>query len=75
MAPPSSCGEQVGKEYHTEEQVVGHYNTGDRMKYWGKMGAFWGGIWEPAVILYRLKRVATSLSEKRPAGFCGPDSS
>jgi hypothetical protein len=35
----------VGKEYHSEEHVIGYYNTGDRMKYWGKMGAFWGGIW------------------------------
>jgi hypothetical protein len=35
----------VGKEYHTEEHVIGYYNTGDRMKYWGEMGAFWGGIW------------------------------
>src|SRR5579864_5213589 len=35
----------VRKDYHTEEQVVGYYNTGDRMKYWGKMGAFWGAIW------------------------------
>ena len=35
----------VGKDYHTEEQVVGYYNTGDRMKYWGKTGAFWGGFW------------------------------
>jgi uncharacterized membrane protein len=35
----------VGKDYHTEENVVGYYNVGDRMKYWGKMGAFWGGIW------------------------------
>ena len=35
----------VGKDYHTEEQVVGYYNTGDRMKYWGKLGAFWGGLW------------------------------
>jgi hypothetical protein len=35
----------VGKEYHTEEHVIGYYNTGDRMRYWGKMGAFWGGIW------------------------------
>jgi hypothetical protein len=35
----------VGKDYHTDEQVVGYYNTGDRMKYWGKLGAFWGGIW------------------------------
>ena len=35
----------VGKDYQTEDQVVGYYNTGDRMKYWGKMGAFWGGFW------------------------------
>jgi hypothetical protein len=35
----------VGKEYHTEEHAVGYYNTGDRMKYWGKLGAFWGGVW------------------------------
>src|ERR1700690_4191832 len=35
----------VGKGYHTDEQVLGYYNTGDRMKYWGKMGAFWGGFW------------------------------
>ena len=35
----------VGKDYHTNEQVVGYYNAGDRMKYWGKWGAFWGGFW------------------------------
>jgi hypothetical protein len=35
----------VGRDYHTDEQVVGYYNTGDRMKYWGKLGAFWGGLW------------------------------
>ena len=35
----------VGKDYHTEQHVVGYYNTGDRMRAWGKMGAFWGGIW------------------------------
>lgn len=35
----------VGKDYHTEEQVVGYYNAGDRMKHWGKFGAFWGGVW------------------------------
>jgi len=34
----------VGKDYHTEEHVVGYYNTGDRMRYWGKLGAFWGGL-------------------------------
>ena len=32
----------VGKDYHTEENVVGFYNAGDRMKFWGKLGAFWG---------------------------------
>jgi uncharacterized membrane protein len=35
----------VGKDYHTDEHVVGYYNTGDRMQYWGKQGAFWGGLW------------------------------
>jgi len=35
----------VGKDYHTEENVVGFYNAGDRMKFWGKFGAFWGGLW------------------------------
>lgn len=35
----------VGRDYHTDEHVVGYYNAGDRMKYWGKLGAFWGGIW------------------------------
>jgi hypothetical protein len=35
----------VGKDYHTEEHVVGYYNAGDRMNFWGKRGAFWGGLW------------------------------
>ena len=35
----------VGKDYHTDERVVGYYKTGDRMMYWGKRGAFWGGFW------------------------------
>jgi hypothetical protein len=35
----------VGKDYHSDEHVVGYYNTGDRMRYWGKLGAFWGGLW------------------------------
>ena len=35
----------VGKDYQTEEHVVGYYNTGDRMLYWGKLGAIWGGFW------------------------------
>ncbi len=35
----------VGRDYHAEEHVVGYYNTGDRVRYWGKLGAFWGGFW------------------------------
>lgn len=35
----------VGKGYHTDEKVIGFYNTGDRVKLWGKRGAFWGGLW------------------------------
>jgi hypothetical protein len=35
----------VGKDYHTEENVVGYYNIGNRMYSWGKLGAFWGGLW------------------------------
>jgi hypothetical protein len=35
----------VGKDYHVDETVTGYYTTGERMKYWGKTGAFWGGIW------------------------------
>ncbi len=35
----------VGKGYHTDEKVVGFYNVGDRVKFWGKRGAFWGGLW------------------------------
>ena len=35
----------VGRGYHTDEKVVGFYNTGDRVKFWGTRGAFWGGFW------------------------------
>ena len=35
----------VGKDIHKEEHVVGYYNAGDRIKYWGTLGAFWGGMW------------------------------
>ena len=35
----------VGKGYHTDEKILGFYTTGDRMKLWGKYGAFWGALW------------------------------
>ena len=34
----------VGRDAHTDEHVVSYYNNGDRMKYWGKTGAYWGGF-------------------------------
>lgn len=35
----------VGRDLHTEQHVTGYYNIGDRMMAWGKLGAFWGGMW------------------------------
>jgi hypothetical protein len=35
----------VGKGYETDEKVVGFYNVENRMVFWGKRGAFWGGLW------------------------------
>jgi hypothetical protein len=39
----------VGRDFRSDEHVVGYYNMGDRMKYWGTLGAgvgaFWGGLW------------------------------
>jgi len=45
----------IGKGYHSEEYPVGFYTVGDKIKTWGKTGAFWGAIWglliSPAVFL------------------------
>ncbi len=35
----------VGQGYHTEEKIVGFYNIGDRIKFWGSRGLFWGALW------------------------------
>jgi len=35
----------LGKDFQSEDNVVGIYGAGGRMKYWGTMGAFWGGMW------------------------------
>ena len=35
----------IGKDFHTEEHVVGYYTTCDRMSYWGGSGALWGSFW------------------------------
>lgn len=35
----------VAKDFQTEEHAVGFYTSGDRMKFWGGRGAFWGSLW------------------------------
>jgi hypothetical protein len=35
----------VGSGYHSEEKPVGFYTVGDKIKTWGGVGAFWGGMW------------------------------
>lgn len=35
----------VGRGYSSDEHVAGFYNVGDRIKFWGKNGAIWGGLW------------------------------
>jgi hypothetical protein len=35
----------VGRGYHTDEHVTGFYSAGDRVKFWGSRGAYWGGLW------------------------------
>lgn len=35
----------VGKGCQTEEHPMGFYTKGDKIRSWGGMGAFWGGIW------------------------------
>jgi uncharacterized membrane protein len=34
----------IGKEYETEEHVVGFFNVGDRARIFGAYGAFWGAL-------------------------------
>lgn len=34
----------IGKDYRTEEHVIGYLNAGDRAKIFGKYGALWGGL-------------------------------
>ena len=35
----------VERNQHTEADMVGFSHTSDRLKYWGEIGAIWGGIW------------------------------
>lgn len=31
----------IGRDYYSDENMVGYYTTGGRVKYWGKMAGFW----------------------------------
>ena len=35
----------IGRGVHSEDRVVGFYNTGRQIKHWGAYGALWGGLW------------------------------
>ncbi|HIQ15800.1 MAG TPA: permease [Leucothrix sp.] len=35
----------VGKNYERQEKVTGYYNGINRVKFWSKRGALWGGLW------------------------------
>lgn len=35
----------VGRGFHTEEQPLGFYSAGDRIRHWGGRGAFLGSVW------------------------------
>jgi len=41
---PLSAISVVGRNYHSEEQPVGYFNVGERALFYGKWGAFWGGL-------------------------------
>jgi hypothetical protein len=34
----------IGRDYRTEEHVIGYFNGGDRVKMFSKWGVFWGGL-------------------------------
>lgn len=34
----------IGRDYYSEEHALGFFNMGDRAKFFGKLGAFWGTL-------------------------------
>ena len=42
----------VGSGCRANEDKVGFYSMGDRIRYWGEVGAFWGELWGKLVIKY-----------------------
>lgn len=35
----------IGKDYSTQEHIIGYYNTNKQVQYWGKLGDFWSSQW------------------------------
>jgi uncharacterized membrane protein len=35
----------VGKDNTSKDRVCAYYSSGSKISSWGKMGAFWGGVW------------------------------
>jgi uncharacterized membrane protein len=35
----------IGRDYVSEEQVLGYVSSGDRIRFWGKFGGLWGALW------------------------------
>ncbi len=36
----------VGKGHQADERNIGFYHADGRIKFWGRRGAFWGGLWD-----------------------------
>ncbi len=45
----------IGRGYHSEEHPLGFYTAKEKVRAWGGVGAFWGGLWglllAPAVFM------------------------
>ena len=35
----------IGRDFYSEDGVFGFYTTGEHIRYWGKLGAFWSRLW------------------------------
>ncbi|MDB5858347.1 MAG: hypothetical protein JWQ76_2036 [Ramlibacter sp.] len=35
----------IGRDYMSQENVLGYVTSGDRVRFWGKFGALWGALW------------------------------
>lgn len=41
---PLAAVSLIGKNDHSDEQPLAYFHVGDRAKFYGKRGAFWGGL-------------------------------